>query len=329
MKPIRIFILRCSDYDQRITFEEVLPSGTTNQYEADDVYRSFECVSADISYLIGRTSTNSRRSVSDLFRDDYTGDDRRDTISIAKSRRRVLSVVRQVASIKPDESFSVVIGGNDVTPLSSGRSNKRRMVRQKRDVFAETAAAMAEYYAGREAYRKRITKTHGTNASYARGCRCDRCRAASTLYNRRRRKARKKGDFRGYVSGDAAREHLAKIIEAGGSLNVLSRLVNLSHSYLHGVKSGWRTKIRADRASAILSWTPETVAAEKKVQAKPARLHVQSLMDQGATLPQIAQSSGIEAAKLDEVLGGYPYIPTWMARAILSLPPEATSLSGK
>jgi hypothetical protein len=115
-----------------------------------------------------------------------------------------------------------------------------------------------------------------------------------------------------------------KIIEAGGSLNVLSRLINLTHSYLHGIKTGWRKNVRADRASAILSWSSATVVGEKKIPTKPVRMHVQSLAQEGIPLSQIAETAGIELEKLEEVLGRQ-FIPTWMSKLILALPIRTAS----
>jgi hypothetical protein len=126
-----------------------------------------------------------------------------------------------------------------------------------------------------------------------------------TRYSRQRAKARKKGDFRGFVSGEPARDHILKIAEAGGSLHVLSRLVNLTHSYLHGIKTGWRKNVRADRANAIRSWPVATVVGEKKIS-------------------QIAETAGIEPAKLEEALGRQ-FIPTWMSKLILELPLQTAS----
>lgn len=313
----RTFILRYSGFtycDEQppwfLTLEELLPDGSVNEFEADDVYRGFEAVLADdcISSLMGHS--------------ELTPAEMRNR---ARCKRRMLDVVRKIASVESDQKFWV-ISSRDVAALSSGKSKKRRIVRQKRDVFLETAAAMDSYYADRnrkiEEYRQRIKKPHGTPACYARGCRRAECRAAFSRYSRERMAARKNGDNRGVVSGDAVRAHLARVAEAGGSLNVLSRLTGLTHSYLHGIKTGWRKNIRAHYASAILSWTPETVAAEKRIQAKPARLHVQGLLEHGATLTQIAESGGIEPARLDEVVAGCPYIPTWLAQAILALPSD-------
>lgn len=145
-----------------------------------------------------------------------------------------------------------------------------------------------------------------------------------TDYSRQRAEARKKGDYRGWVPGEAAREHILKLVEAGGSLNVFSRLVNLTHSYLHGIKTGWRRNIRADRASAILSWQIDTVVGEKKIPTKPVRAHVQTLAQQGVPMSRIAETTGIEMEKLEEALGRQ-FIPTWMSRVILALPAQTAS----
>lgn len=322
MKPRRLFVLRYSSspYDDGqpffLTLEEHLPGGTVNEFEADDVYRTFTDLrwkSEHIEFLLHQgksTLAEARRH--------------------AKFMRLLKGVVQRIASIPAGETFCMILS-SAVLVLSSGKSKKRHMVRQKRDVFAETASAMEEYLGARERNhaaaverRRQRLKPCGTAASYVRGCRCEKCRAAINRYSRQRAKARKKGDFRGFVPGEPVREHILKIVEAGGSLSVLSRLVNLTHSYLHGIKTGWRKNIRADQASAILSWPSATVVGEKKIPTKPVRMHVQSLAQEGIPLSQIAETAGIEPAKLEEALGRQ-FIPTWMSKAILALPAQTAS----
>lgn len=326
MKPQRLFILRYSPQGSQfwdfyfLTLEEHLPGGTINQFEPDDVYRTFtEChwEREHIEFLLYQVES-----------------------TVAQTRRRATwmrylkAVVQRIASIPAEEAFSVILSEHALV-LSSSKSKKRRMVRQKRNVFAETAAAREQLYQDvvrrnaesterRKQLRAERKKPCGTAASYVRGCRCEKCRKAMTDYSRQRAEARKKGDYRGWVPGEAAREHILKLVEAGGSLNVFSRLVNLTHSYLHGIKTGWRRNIRADRASAILSWQIDTVVGEKKIPTKPVRAHVQTLAQQGVPMSRIAETTGIEMEKLEEALGRQ-FIPTWMSRVILALPAQTAS----
>jgi len=322
MKPRRLFIVRYSPNDSQfwdsyfLTLEEHLPGGTINQFEPDDVYRTYTELGwkrEHIEYM--------------LHRDQFT---LAETRSRAKFNHSLMSAVQRIASIPADEPFCVMLSA-DALVLSSSRSKKRRMVRQRRDVFAETAAAMERFYqdlerrrAERAERRRQRLKLCGTAASYVRGCRCEKCRAAMTRYSRHRAKARKDGDYRGWVPGEPVREHILKIVEAGGSLNVLGRLANLTHSYLQGIKTGWRRNIRADRASAILSWPIDTVVGEKRIPTKPVRVHVETLAQQGITLSRIAETTGIEMEKLEDALGRQ-FIPTWMSNVILALPAQTAS----
>lgn len=323
MKPRRLFILRYSsspyedDQEFFLTLEEHLPGGTVVEFEADDVYRTF----TDLNW--------TKEHIEFLLyqRKSTVAETRRHATWV----RYLKAVVQRIASIPAGEAFCLILS-SAVLVLSSGTSKKRRrLVRQQRDVFAETAAAREQYEAARERNRaareerrRKRLKPCGTPAAYARGCRCDKCRRAMTRYSRQRSKARKKGDFRGFVPGEPARDHILKIIEAGGSLHVLSRLVNLTHSYLHGIKTGWRRNIRADRANAILLWRIDTVIGEKKIPTKPVREHVQTLAQQGITMSRIAETAGIETEKLEEALGRQ-FIPTWMSNAILALPAQTAS----
>jgi hypothetical protein len=321
-KRRRLFILRYSPYGSEfwdsyfITVEEHLPGGTINQFEPDDVYRTF----TELGW--------KREHIEYMLRQDQS--------TLAENRRRakfnhsLMSVVQRMASIPEGEPFHVILNA-DALVLSSIRSKKRRMVRQKRDVFAETAAAWERFQqdlerrrAEKAERRRQRLKPCGTAAAYVRGCRCEECRAAMAEYSRQRAKARRDGDYRGHIVAETTRDHILKIIEAGGSLNVLSRLVNLTHSYLHGIKTGWRKNIRAYRARAIISWPPEIVAGEKKIPTRPVRAHVEALAQQGITLPRIAETAGIEMEKLEEALGRQ-FIPTWMSKAILALPTQTAS----
>jgi hypothetical protein len=159
---------------------------------------------------------------------------------------------------------------------------------------------------------------HGTPACYARGCRCDGCRTAMTQYQRERAKARKNGDCKGIVPADEVRAHLEKIKAAGASMSLLSRLVKVDSFYLHGVRTGYKKNIRADFAAAILSWTPEIVAGERKVRTTSARLHIEALEQQGLSLAQIALMSKVDESTLAEVKTNQ-YIETRIERAILAV----------
>jgi len=159
---------------------------------------------------------------------------------------------------------------------------------------------------------------HGTPACYARGCRCDDCRTAMSKYQRERADARKNGEYKGVVPADRAREHLEKVKAAGSSMSLLSRLVNIDSFYLHSVRVGYKKNIRAHFEAAILSWTPERVAGERKVRAKPTSLHIASLQQQGLSLAEIALRSGVEESKIEEAMTRV-YIETRIERAVLNL----------
>jgi hypothetical protein len=58
---------------------------------------------------------------------------------------------------------------------------------------------------------------------------------------------------------------------AGLSLSLFSHLVHVDSFFLQGVITGYKKNIRAE---AILAWTPEIVAGERKVRTKSARLHI-------------------------------------------------------
>ena len=173
----------------------------------------------------------------------------------------------------------------------------------------------------RQSQIRRIERLHphGTPACYMRGCRCGDCRGAISQYQRERAKARKSPDYKPLVPADRVRAHLEQMKVAGVSMNLLGRLVNIDSFYLHGLRTGYKKRIRADAEAAILSWPPETVAGERKVRTGPAQLHIHSLLQQQSlSLEEIALRSGVERSKIEELMAR-PFIETRIEHAVLAV----------
>lgn len=121
---------------------------------------------------------------------------------------------------------------------------------------------------------------HGTSATYARGCRCDRCRAANAgrvgLWQHRTRS----GADPIRVDKAPAREHIAVLRASGWTLQGIAEETGYS---FHTIKeltaaSSTRSRVHRDVAAAVLAVAPlepvlvDAVMVDRLVAAYPARV---------------------------------------------------------
>lgn len=128
---------------------------------------------------------------------------------------------------------------------------------------------------------------HGTNASYARGCRCDACKDAAREYHR---------------EWMANRRETTEMIAAE------------HHGTAYGYQLGCRSR---KRCPATPSCADASLAEERRrrraagvpeaaprVDAEPARAHVRALMAAGMTLEAVALHAGVPRNRLGELIYG-------------------------
>lgn len=112
---------------------------------------------------------------------------------------------------------------------------------------------------------------HGTNASYARGCRCDDCREANREYMRayrERRRAAGPGEYHGTAYG----------YQMGCRGTGCPKRPSCTHMMLE-----------QDRARRRAAGIP----AKELVDAEPARAHVRDLHAAGMTYQRVAEAAGV------------------------------------
>ncbi len=135
---------------------------------------------------------------------------------------------------------------------------------------------------------------HGTRNRYAAGrCRCDACRKANSLYENERQRARKAGDWNGYVPADAARAHLLKLSRQGVGRRAVRAATDLSETVLQRVRTGMATTIRARTERLILAVTKACISDGALVAAGKTQTLIAELLDEGYTKERICAERGV------------------------------------
>lgn len=128
---------------------------------------------------------------------------------------------------------------------------------------------------------------HGTNASYARGCRCDECKDAQRAYHRAWMASRRE------AAGAIAEEHHGTAY--GYQLGCRSR------KQCPGTPSCPDASLAEERRRRRQAGIP---AAPPRVDAEPVRAHVRDLMADGMTLDAIAAGADVGRSHLGTLLYG-------------------------
>lgn len=139
---------------------------------------------------------------------------------------------------------------------------------------------------------------HGQRGTYARGCRCDACRAANTAYERARAVARATGEWNGLVPAEVAQQHLLKLSEAGVGRRAVAAATDIAESILFAIRSGTKQKIRAATARKILAVDLSCAGDHALMCAKPSMKLVAKLLKAGFTKTRIAQEMGYKVHAL-------------------------------
>jgi transcription factor WhiB len=139
------------------------------------------------------------------------------------------------------------------------------------------------------------TRDHGRAKYVVERCRCDKCRAANTAYERDRARRIEPA----YVGASAARQHVEWLTSQGVGLKTIAKVAGLSHSALPKLMYGDKKRkmppskrLRPATAQAILAVTPVDAAAGTKVPAGPTLGIVDQLVARGWTRRAIAEAIG-------------------------------------
>jgi len=135
-------------------------------------------------------------------------------------------------------------------------------------------------------------KPHGNRLRYMAGCRCTECRGANTQYERSRAKARKEGDWNGFVAADNARAHLLELSAAGVGRRTVCDAADVSNSVVHSIILGRKVQIRARTERLILAVTPAAAADHALVPAKPTLMLLRKLAKDGYSKASLASHLG-------------------------------------
>lgn len=138
------------------------------------------------------------------------------------------------------------------------------------------------------------SRPHGDRLRYLAGCRCADCRRANTQYETARARARKSGDWNGYVPAGATREHLTKLSAAGVGYKQAADAAKVSASIVAKILCGERRQVRARTERSILAVTTAVAADHALVDAAPSWKLIEQLLAQGFTKAHLARELGYE-----------------------------------
>lgn len=144
-------------------------------------------------------------------------------------------------------------------------------------------------------------RAHGTRARYVfgatgndwrNGCRCHECSAAAVLYEKRRQRARARGEV-AYIDATEARRHLLFLRANGVGRRSVAASSGLSPSHVSKIARGAVTKIRPATAEAILAVHLGRTPPGSYVDATRTLAQIDDLVNVvGMTRTAIAQALG-------------------------------------
>ena len=160
-------------------------------------------------------------------------------------------------------------------------------------------------------------RPHGTRQRFSQGCKCDPCRQAWNAYNWSRIKARRAGDWRGSVSIEKAKHHIATL----GNHKAIARIAGIHETVIHRIVNDRVTGIYKSTEDAILSVTKREVdelwpllADEGSfLPAKPIKKMVADLRKSGFTDSELGRKVNLKSGL--RVLGK-KYVRAYNARRI-------------
>jgi hypothetical protein len=139
----------------------------------------------------------------------------------------------------------------------------------------------------------------GTRAKYvAKVCRCVRCRAANSRYERERAAKRRAGEADPLVPATAARAHLAALSRAGIGRRVVSAAGDVPTGTLAEITQGRKLQIRRSTERRILAVDASARAGGTLVDAGPTWRLIGRLLEEGFTKTELARRLRFRALAL-------------------------------
>jgi hypothetical protein len=161
-------------------------------------------------------------------------------------------------------------------------------------------------------------RAHGTRARYVfgatgqdwhNGCRCFDCSQAAVLYEKRRQRARRRGEV-AYVDASEARTHLLWLRSNGIGRRTIEAATGLSNSAIARIANGTVTRIRPATADKILGMHVGRAAPGARIDATSTLAKIDDLVNVvGMTKGAIAAALGAKTRALQVAKKG------WVTRA--------------
>ena len=150
-------------------------------------------------------------------------------------------------------------------------------------------------------------RAHGTRARYVfgatgqdwrNGCRCFECSQAAVLYEKRRQRARRRGEP-AYIDASEARAHLLWLRANGIGRRTIEAATGLSNSTIRNIANGTVTRIRPATADKILGMHTGRAAPGARIDAAATLAQLDDLVNiVGMTKGAIAAELGAQTRAL-------------------------------
>lgn len=132
-------------------------------------------------------------------------------------------------------------------------------------------------------------RPHGDRLRYKAGCKCAECRRANSAYETSRAKARKAGDWNGFVPAARAAQHLQALSQASIGLRQVADASGIARSILVEIRAGTRLTIRARTERSILAVTADAAADRALIDAAPTWKLLDELISTGYSKARLAR----------------------------------------
>jgi hypothetical protein len=124
------------------------------------------------------------------------------------------------------------------------------------------------------------------------------CRAANSRYETMRAAARKRGEWNGLVSADAARAHLYELSKLGVGYKSVAAAANVSPTSLMEIRAGRKLQLRRETERRILDVDRSCVADGALVDARRAQRLLDRLKAEGYPALRLVRFLGMKASGL-------------------------------
>ena len=149
---------------------------------------------------------------------------------------------------------------------------------------------------------------HGTRIAYVSdGCRCTPCRAANRAAERHRTASLRTGCWQPLVDARPARAHLKLLREHGVGLDQLVKISQTPKSTIRRLMQEppvAPARIRTDTAVRLtaIRLSPDHLAPRSQVDATETRARIETLLDMGHSIPDLAHALGKSPVSLRRTL---------------------------